>query len=141
MSQPEIPRGAQMYVMCLNVSHVSKLARYARESHRGDRKVHQCTASVKALCHMYQSSLATLASSTVGTARCINVQRVSKHARYARGLHWEGPASVKARSLRSRTPLGGPEGQMNGAFNRGISERNCKKSAYRRTISSGESSL
>ena len=31
MSQLWIPRGAQMYVMCLNVSHVSKLARYARE--------------------------------------------------------------------------------------------------------------
>ena len=58
MSQLWIPRGAQMYVMCLNVSHVSKLARYARE-------FQQCTASVKTLCHMCQISLATLASSSM----------------------------------------------------------------------------
>ena len=43
---------------------------------------------------MCQSSLATLASSTVGTARCTNVQRVSKHC----------ATRVKSRSLRSRIP-------------------------------------
>ena len=46
-----------MYVMCLNVPHVSKLARYARE-------FQQCTASVKTLCHTCQISLATLANSS-----------------------------------------------------------------------------
>ena len=102
-----------MYVMCLNVSHVSKLARYAREFHHEDRVVHQCTASVKALCNTCQSLLATLASSTVGTARCTNVQRVSNH--------------VKSRSLRSRIPAGGPEGPTDGALNRGIPGRNCDK--------------
>ena len=90
-----------MYVMCLNVPHVSKLARYAREFHRGDREVHKCTASVKALCHTCQISLATLANSS-------NVQQVSKRC----------ATRVKSRSLRSRIPAGGP---TDGALNSGIS--------------------
>ena len=77
-----------MYVVCLNVPHVSKLARYAREFHCGDRSVHQCTASVKTLCHKCEISLATLANSS-------NVQRVSKRC----------ATRVKSRSLRSRIPV------------------------------------
>ena len=101
MSQPEIPLGAQKYGMWLNVSHMSKLARYAREFHRGDHKVHQCTASVKALCHTCQISLATLANSS---RRAWRAKR----------------RSIEQRNFMTKLRQKWPKWAKDGPFNRGI---------------------
>ena len=84
-----------MYVTCLNVPHVSKLARYARE-------FQQCTASVKTLCHTCQISLATLANSSM---RAQGANRRSLQ---------QGNSTTKLRQKMSK------KGAMDGPFNRGI---------------------